>query len=769
MTEKITKIELQAFRGVPGSFTLDLPRGVSCVVLGQNGTGKSSIADAIEWYFEGRIEFLKKEGRRGAARHSGARDQVETKVAIRTNGMFGGEISSSTPPRSRLPGVEASELLMLRGRTLAHFVEKTKGEKWDALATLLGFDAIDHLRQDLRYVRNSLEGEAKRCSIESDAKKAFLASLTPDVSESGILEAMKLSCRAAGVEPPESIDVALDSDWIASIAPSGAAGRRVAEFDALHSALVVASHWVKPQDLIENWNNFVRINENSIPKLQLIQSAASVLGTAAEDQNKCPLCGQAVDGTVFAAKIRQTLEDLESAESALAEAKSAVNRLLNEFENARVTRSTIRQSAKKLEVSLPVEPVSPNVIFEPLVSAVEEIDSQVAQKYCRDLAIWDANAIEKIRAAKPVPTTTREQSLVNVGILHTRVLEWQSSIARSRSANAAYDLAAEVFDRYEVRQRSYLDDTFKQISVRCGQIYEFLHPNEGIGGVAVETIGAKGAEIAVDHFGKKELPPQRVLSESHVNSLGLALFLAMAETFNEDIGFLVLDDIISSFDREHRGRLAELLVRDFSDTQLIVLTHDEQFFNRICVLAPSWARQEFTSWSFDGGPRTKRVNRDRLLGEAREAVLIGDRVGSAQKGRRAIEEFLQEACEAFEALLPFRRGQQNDQRMANEVIRGLRRTLKDRDAQMYRLVEPLLTLLEADLLAALNVESHSNQSGASMREIEDAINRIGKLSGHFTCTECNTRVWANGTPHSSRCNCGVSRFPSISPAGRAVQ
>ena len=82
MGERITKIDLQAFRAVPGTLAMELTDGRSCVVLGDNGTGKSSIADAIEWYFEGQIEFLRKEGRGNAIRHSGAAKDLDTTVAI---------------------------------------------------------------------------------------------------------------------------------------------------------------------------------------------------------------------------------------------------------------------------------------------------------------------------------------------------------------------------------------------------------------------------------------------------------------------------------------------------------------------------------------------------------------------------------------------------------------------------------------------------------------------------------------------------------------
>ena len=117
-------------------------------------------------------------------------------------------------------------------------------------------------------------------------------------------------------------------------------------------------------------------------------------------------------------------------------------------------------------------------------------------------------------------------------------------------------------------------------------------------------------ELAIEFHGSRQRPPHGVLSESHLNSLAIALFLAMAETFNEQLGFLVLDDVINSFDVEHRGRLAELLADGFPDWQLIVLTHDQQFFEHLCRRAPSWRRLELTSWSYAAG-RARRTTRRR--------------------------------------------------------------------------------------------------------------------------------------------------------------
>ena len=216
-------------------------------------------------------------------------------------------------------------------------------------------------------------------------------------------------------------------------------------------------------------------------------------------------------------------------------------------------------------------------------------------------------------------------------------------------------------------------------------------------------------ELAIEFHGSRQRPPHGVLSESHLNSLAIALFLAVAESFNEQIGFLVLDDVINSFDVEHRGRLAELLADGFSGWQLIVLTHDQQFFEHLSRRAPSWRRVEFTSWSHESGPRTTQYGTRDILRNARERLEHGDVNDAAARARRALEELLQEVCEALWAPLPFRRGQANDRREIGELFKGFRRTLKERAKALLDSLEPLLKHLEADVAATLNVAVHAGR------------------------------------------------------------
>jgi recombinational DNA repair ATPase RecF len=57
METKINTISIKGIRGVKN--VLDLPlNGRSIVLYGDNGTGKSSISDAIEWFYTNRVEHL---------------------------------------------------------------------------------------------------------------------------------------------------------------------------------------------------------------------------------------------------------------------------------------------------------------------------------------------------------------------------------------------------------------------------------------------------------------------------------------------------------------------------------------------------------------------------------------------------------------------------------------------------------------------------------------------------------------------------------------
>jgi energy-coupling factor transporter ATP-binding protein EcfA2 len=756
--ERLQRLVMSAFRGVPGELAVDFGQGQSIVIYGENGTGKSTIADALEWYFTGQVELLTHEGRQHAIRNLRGRKGLTTSVEVATDGPLGGTLTfpDQRPPET----LEATsrETFLLRGRTLADFINKTKTEKWKALVEILRLDAVESLREDLQKARNELRKQVKSAEDQVASFRLALSAGDEPAGEEAVLANLQQICGLLGVDPPQSLDRVLDPDWMASIAvpPSGPTDAR----DALLAEITRLDLPALDRKALDAWNALVSSEKaRALPHASLIQEAKRLLASAAIDGH-CPLCGQAVDETELARRIEGTLLSLMEATRELEQRKEAVAQLSAALLGAQEKRAALLRRARSVPLELPALPAFPPLALAGL-DALASVDAAAVAEYHGALKAWDKAAREAGKKAAPAPASTRDGQLVMLAALCQQISTWRAAEKRLAEVVRARDLAEKVFDAYQEKQKDDVAALLSQISLRVARIYLALHPDEELGSVSIEPWTAKGVELAINFYGSHQRPPHGVLSESHLNSLAIALFLAMAETFNEKLRFLVLDDVINSFDREHRSHLADLLANEFSEWQLVVLTHDHQFYEHLTRRAPSWKKLELTSWSYGEGPRVSGYEGGGILAAARERLDQGDVGGAAAKARRALEEQLQEACQALEAPLAFRRGHANEQREIGELLRGLRRALKEHAKGLLDELEPSFKTLEADVQATLNVEVHASRGRSGSSEVEAAVRRIEELDRRWSCPACGTRIWHRGSPQAARCRCGKSAFPPV--------
>lgn len=762
MTERVQRLVMRAFRGIPGEMTVDFGKGDSMVIYGDNGTGKSTIADALEWYFTGGIELLSHEGRQHAVSYVGGERGEATSVEVFTNGTLGGKVV--IPDERSVETFQAMrrETFLLRGRTLADFINKTKTEKWKALVEILGLEAIENLREDLQRARNELRKLSKAGDEEVRAYRRALASGSDEVSDDMVLGSLQQICTMLGVDPPRTLDQVVDPSWMTAVVGASAAVSKGSDRERLLAEIKTLSPPALDRRAVDAWNELVSSDRAKLlPRASLVREAKRLFETGSTDKGRCPLCGQKVDDNSLAQSIERALADVMAASRDLESVRDSVAQLADDLEAAHDLRLSIHSRAGGMELGLPAVPEMPHALPRVSVETLTPLDIDAIASAVSDLRKWDRSAGTIAGKAAPAEPSARDTQLVMLAALCQQVNAWRLAEKKATRARGALEIAERVFDAYQNKQKEDLTELLKQISLRVARIYSTLHPGEDLDAVSVEPWTAKGIELAVEFHGSRQRPPHGVLSESHLNSLAIALFLAMAESFNEQIGFLLLDDVINSFDVEHRGRLAEILADEFSEWQLIVLTHDQPFFEHLSRRAPSWRRLEFTSWSHASGPRTTQYETTDILRDARERLDRGDTHDAAARARRALEELLQEVCEALWAPLPFRRGQANDKREIGELLKGLRRTLKERARPQLESLEPLLKNLEADVGAALNVAVHASRARPGGSEVRSALERIAALDGTWTCPECRTRVWYRGTPDAGRCKCGQSSFPPV--------
>lgn len=757
MRERVSFLDIKAFRGVPQELSLSLPGGSSLVVLADNGLGKSTIADALEFFFTGSIEQLRREGRM-VVHHVAATPESAT-VSVETTGDLGGIATLGSGP-SLGREVDSTESFTLRGRSLADFVDKTKGEKWRYLFEILGLGPLDELRRDLQQARNQLENDLRVARSARDQVGNSLHSLCPELSEQKLFECIQTCAKSAGINPPQTIDAALSKDWIESI-PARQIVTTTAQLQALLGAL---KEPVSPPStgLIKGWNGVVGSQTGlDGAQIALMRAADEVIRDSIVE--RCPLCDQTVDQEDLQRRITDALKGLQTSDQQIEGGKRVLRKFKDGIHAVWVAKQGLVAQARKLDIPLPDLPQSPDGYLTRKLDGMALVEMDVVTKVLEEMRDWDSAATKLITEALP-RVKPEDQELVKLIRLVDQGAQWLKAEHVFLRAQRVSEMATRLHDRYLARLNAFFVAVLDEISARVAAIYARLHPDEELKNVKVETWGDKGVELAVDFHGKRHRPPHAVLSESHLNSLGIALFLSMAETFNDRLGFVVLDDVVNSFDIHHRGQLAELLASEYGDWQLIVLTHDHAFYQQLTRLAPEWKKIEFTSWTYEEGPRMIGYETGGLLEKATERLGEGDLHGAATKGRRALEEVLQEACEGMGAPVPFRRGHKNDRREAGELLIGVRRGLKE----YGKLPDPLSTLLrqiEADLQATFNIETHASQTWASRPEIDASLKRVAELDDYWKCNGCGTTVWAVGTGGASRCRCGACTFP---PSSRPV-
>jgi len=165
MAVKIKTINIHAFRGIPDlEIQLD---GKNLLLRGENGTGKSSIVEAIEFFFTGKISHL--EGIRGLSlqRHGPHvnYDANDVNVGLTFNP---GSVSlnrtfesSFSPPEQFKEYFEITQkgIFILRRSQILTFIMSNPADRFRAIGSIIGIEPLDAIELEMMRVRDNLKGE----------------------------------------------------------------------------------------------------------------------------------------------------------------------------------------------------------------------------------------------------------------------------------------------------------------------------------------------------------------------------------------------------------------------------------------------------------------------------------------------------------------------------------------------------------------------------------------------------------------------------------
>jgi hypothetical protein len=228
------------------------------------------------------------------------------------------------------------------------------------------------------------------------------------------------------------------------------------------------------------------------------------------------------------------------------------------------------------------------------------------------------------------------------------------------------------------------------------------------------------------------------LSDSQIHSVALALRLAAIKQFNVAAPIIALDDIVTSYDADHRRTIAGLIAAMFADCQILITTHDERFFNYLKdqLEAKDWHFTRIMGLAPAHGPRFADHKVTDEMIEARWD--IGQ--SAANEMRQAEEEWLLGICRDFGVNVRIRALERAYSYERSELASALAGLLKE-----AKLDPPLIAGVNNRFLLSLqkgevkNFGSHFQDGPYGEGSIGDERARWGEFKSfrdHFACPKC---------------------------------
>jgi hypothetical protein len=800
---RIRKLDAVGFRGVRLAAPLEFTRtGRSMVVFGANGHGKSSYVDALDCYFFNRIGHLERENvSRAAYRHRAhphdelASVEIEFSDANKNGSLT---VDGARHVAFVAGGSEAEafrqtarqERIILRHRDLSRFVDMTKREKLADLAPLLGMEALDHTRTELQAVVRQLENErTTRGQLINERRQAVVQRLGLErFAQPEVWNAINGQLRLLGVE--EQVRAAADLKHViphVQVTADPSRDERTRDLQRASGAIEQAIGMTDPFPVVRSFLtafNGLTADEQALQGLALAglwEVGLGVLHSEWWEGSQCPLCQQPLaDREDVEGHLQAKLESAQEIRSRRAElealrdqALSAVRSSREALASAVAAAQPFGESEQFVAVAREAAPLIQTVL-ELLQAKIERAgtldDGAVRQwdnansrlgELARKALAGLAEAVSALAISEDERTrldSFRTLSAVEAELtrLHTLVEEHRVIDIQTRSMQR-------VLRAFEEHERRSMTRILSEISANVSKYYQRLHGGERYANVRLAFLPKeRGLEFSLEAFGEEVSPPRLILSESHLNSLGLCLFLAAAREFNSQTRFIILDDIVNSFDADHRGQLADLLIHEFSDFQIMAFTHDPIWFDILRRMAPAWEVRRIVGWSYELGVQIElpagdeRVRIERYLDQGEEGI-------GGNLARQYVERRLKDLCRDLRAPIPYREGYANEQRSPEELFQALWRHVRER-RQFSGRDDPAWTEFRASPFLA-NLASHDQPAmpiPVSTGDVRFALEKLDQVVDLFRCPgPCGKWVWRLRPDQSSdecQCECGNLKF-----------
>lgn len=779
---RIKSMTISWFRGAAEAVSLD-PSCKSMVVYGANASGKSSFVDAVEYVLnDGKIRHLTHEysGKRqekavlnthlptGRAAELSIElcDASKCTIQIKVDGSSTASGSSSATFRNW-----NYRRTILRQDEVGEFIHDTKGEKYSVLLPLFGLQDMEVAAENLRQLRKNVESLSGLTSLKQTLQNLKSERLAKFKNATAVEIENKIQDLHTKHCPDRTDTKGLGSCCVELTSSINSQLGRFSVDDRRHQALTA----IKLLDFKKLVGDIRKLNarlansanrQTEFLKLAVLQPTDTFLASLkGEVEVECPACGRFIrlnqlhqHVKVELERLRGTRELLDLRNRMIGELCDDIKELKNLLNKREMTEWRAELADGKYALAIDqIEKAEP----ERIRKNCTETDLKTVEQYF--IPIRDAASSASLSAPHGVTQLLDDKAMVDAAIGAIKEKQQSGYVARLDTLIAAIS-CLEQSTRQQIKARC--KSVIRDISDDIKDMWVTLHPDEPIKDVCLylpkET--DKAIDIGLKFHGKELDSPRLTLSEGYRNSLGLCIFLAMAKRDSAGDNAVFLDDVVVSLDRNHRGMIVELLKKYFGSRQVIILTHDRDWYVELHhqldekdwifkVLLPYETPTLGIRWSH------KTTNFD----DAR--ALLKERPDSAGNDARKIMDVeLAIAAEHLQLRLPFLRLDRNDRRHAHQFLERLiadgEKCFQKEGLNYKPFSEAIEAFKTTDKLLTSWANRASHTLDLVLNEATKLIDTCEKCVELFRCSKCKKNVWCTNNDSSGdvQCQCGNLRW-----------
>lgn len=707
-TSGLKTLTITHLRGSVSSFVLPFEKGKKLtVVYGENGTGKSTICDAFDFLGKGKVGSLEARGlgKTNKYWHSIGKKPVDVSVTLEAQDSTSCRATIVKSDVVAIPAANRPRVEVLRRNQILALIEATAANRYEAIKRFIDVSGIElsesNLQNLISHIKSSREVAVARVSENQDTIAQFWNTAGKPGTDA-ITWATTETQRT-----PTAKDAEIDA-----LSKLQAAYAMLADYptnltkakDAVATAKDKAT---SAREKVQATTQSLASDAGEV--MGVLESARAYLANH-PTPGTCPLCESTEKVQGLKERITARLSvfsALQTVQSESGVADASVQRAHQAFqllcENAKrhvVAFESTRQSFNWSEdVKMPMTPPP------------DDIEA---------LGAWLAETATLSTEWKQVETLRQDKKQF-LNTLRTALKTYTDNMKAQKDLDKLMPKLNRALEIVMEERRAFTDTILAKIAEDVGRIYEAVHPGEGLNKISLVLDPARRASLDMGTVfcGESDTPPQAYFSDSHLDTLGLCVFITLASLDSPENTVLVLDDVLASIDEPHVDRLIEMLYSEVSMFRhCVITTHYRPWKEK---LRWGWLKNdqcqfvELSRWTSRSGMTLIRSIPD----AERLRTLLAESPPDPQlvcaKAGVILEASLDFITQLYECSIPRRRG-------GRYTLGDL---LPSINSKLRKSLEVEVLLKDASGVATYQKES--------LTSIIDELNRIAQVRNVFGC------------------------------------